>query len=280
MTPSSPEAAGALAKTQHPETVPSGTVLSETGPSEMVQSLARGLQVIRAFDSRHPRMTLTDVARRTGLTRAAARRFLLTLRDLGYVAWDGKYFNLTPKILTLGYAYLSSTALPTVMQPALVHLSEKSGESSSGCIRDGDEAVIIARASVQQFSADLGVGSRLPLYCTSLGHVLLAQLGHDDLQEYLDRTPLLEHTSLTPTHPTDILALVQRCREQGYALVSEGLQPGIQSVAVPVQNTYGQVVAAMGLSTHISHISDHDLMHNLLPMLRSEARLLAQMLSA
>lgn len=251
----------------------------EERTGDSVQALARGLQVIRAFDARHQRMTLTDVARQTGLTRATARRFLLTLHQLGYVAWDRKFFSLTPKILTLGYAYLSSTALPTLLQPALVHLSEKTGESSSGCIRDGDEAVIVARASAQRFNADLGVGSRLPLYCTSLGHVLMAQWTADELDDYLARVPLIEHTPYTPTHPHDIQDLVLKTRRAGYALVSQGLQMGVQTIAVPVLNTAGQVVAAMSLTTRLEYVSDDELLSQLLPMLRAEAGLLQQMLS-
>lgn len=245
-----------------------------------VQSLARGLLVIRAFGPRHPRLTLTEVARQTGLTRASARRFLLTLHALGYVAWDGKFFSLTPKILTLGYAYLSSTALPTVLQPALVHLSEQTGESSSGCIRDGDEAVIIARASAQRYAADLGVGSRLPLYCTSLGHVLLAQWPGDELDAYLSRVALVAHTPFTPTQPGAVRDLVLRTRREGHALVSQGLQMGLQSLSVPVRNLAGQVVAAMSITTPVGAATEAELLEGRLPLLRTEAALLQQMLGA
>lgn len=259
-------------------TLPSTATAPGETTGDAVQALARGLQVIRAFDARHQRLTLTDVARLTGLTRATARRFLLTLHQLGYVAWDGKFFSLTPKILTLGYAYLSSTSLPTVLQPALVHLSEKTGASSSGCIRDGDEAVIVARASAERFTADLGVGSRLPLYCTSLGHVLMAHWSREELDDYLDRVPLVEHTPYTPVHPRDIHALVRRTRTSGYALVSQGLQPGVQSISVPVRNTAGHVVAAMSISARLDHVGEEDLL-GLLPVLTAEAALLQQMLT-
>ncbi|UQN10256.1 IclR family transcriptional regulator C-terminal domain-containing protein [Deinococcus sp. QL22] len=248
---------------------------------ETIQALTRGLQVIRAFDARHQRMTLTEVAAQTNLTRATARRCLLTLHHLGYVAWDGKFFTLTPKILTLGYAYLSSTSLPMIVQPALVHLSEQSGASCSACILDGDEAVIVARASAQRFnSTDLGVGSRLPLYCTSLGHILLAEFPSDELERYLQMTVLMPHTPRTLTHPDDVRAAVDRTRAAGYALNAEGLESGLRSISVPLRNTSGQVVAALSATLPVGHGSENDLQGQLLPLLRGQATLLQQMLSA
>ncbi len=249
------------------------------GCGETVQALARGLEVIRAFSAEHQRLTLSEVGRLTGLTRASARRCLLTLHELGYVAFDGKFFSLTPKILTLGYAYLSSTALPTVLQPALVHLSEKTGASSSGCIRDGQEVVIVARASANRYAGELGVGSRMPLYCTSLGLVLLAAESDEFLAGYLDGAELVEHTPFTPTQAADVSALVSRTRADGYALLSQGLRLDRHSVSVPVRNTSGQTVAAMSLTVPRQQASEEQLLGDYLPMLLNEAAILRQMLS-
>lgn len=253
----------------------------DDGSGDTIQALVRGLQVIRAFDARHQRMTLTEVAGETGLTRATARRCLLTLHQLGYVSWDGKYFGLTPKILTLGYAYLSSTSLPTIVQPALVHLSQQTGASCSACILDSTEAVIVARASPQRFnSTDLGVGSRLPLYCTSLGHVLLAELSDEQFEAYLDQTPLVSHTAATLTQAEDVRAAVRLAGTQGFAINAEGLETGLRSISVPLRNTLGHVVAAMSATVPVSVASEQEMQERLLPVLRSQATLLQQMLTA
>lgn len=172
---------------------------ADTAPEErfFVEALARGLAVMRSFDQQHERLTISEVARRTELNRATARRFLLTLQALGYVASDGKFFWLTPKVLSLGHAYLSSTPLPRLLQPVLEQVSEELHESCSASILEDGEIVYIARAATRRvISIGLGVGSRLPAYCTSMGRVLLAALEADQLRAYLDNTPLLPLTPI------------------------------------------------------------------------------------
>ncbi|MEF2277302.1 IclR family transcriptional regulator C-terminal domain-containing protein [Deinococcus sp. YIM 134068] len=262
-------------------TAPPLLVPDEEATGDLVQALARGLQVIRAFDARHQRLALADVARETGLTRATARRCLLTLHHLGYVAWDGKFFSLTPKVLALGYAYLSSSPLPAVVQPALARISERTQESCSACILDGDEAVIVARASSPRIvSADLGVGSRLPAYCTSLGRVLLAELGPADQRAYLDRIPLTPYTEHTVTDPAEWLTSLRDAARDGYALADQELEVGLRSLSVPVRGAGGRVVAAMTISTQVGRISCEEMVEGYLPLLRQEAESLRPLLGA
>ncbi|WP_216322316.1 IclR family transcriptional regulator domain-containing protein [Deinococcus aestuarii] len=248
---------------------------------DLVQALARGLQVIRAFDARRPRLALADVARETGLTRATARRSLLTLHHLGYVAWDGKFFSLTPQVLTLGYAYLSSSPLPTVIQPALSRITERTQESCSACVLDGDEAVIVARAaSPRILSADLGVGSRFPLSCTSVGRVLLAELSPAEQRAVLERTPPTPRTEYTVTDPEEVLALLRAALRDGYALADQELEIGLRSISVPVRGASGRVVAALTLSTQVGRVSAEELVGTYLPLLQHEAEGLRPLLSA
>src|SRR4051794_9823178 len=166
--------------------------------SYFVQSLERGLAVIRAFDAEHPELTLSDVARSTGLTRAAARRFLLTLADLGYVRSDGRMFSLTARVLELGYAYLSSLSLPEVAEPHLERLVAEVRESSSVSVLDGDDIVYVARVPTSRImTVAINVGTRFPAYATSMGRVLLAGLTDDEIEAYLGRVTLDRLTSRT-----------------------------------------------------------------------------------
>lgn len=227
--------------------------IDEASPSparaEFVQSLERGLAVIRAFGAERPRMTLSDVARETGLSRAAARRFLHTLVEIGYVGTDGRDFFLRPRLLELGFSYLSALSLPEIVQPHLQRLSEQTGESSSAAVLDGDSIVYVARVAVRRImSAAIGVGTRLPASATSMGRVLLAALPGDERATVLAETPL---RALTPATITDADALsteLDRVASQGWALVDQELEEGLRSVAAPVRDASGQVVAAINVA--------------------------------
>src|SRR4051812_30633825 len=163
-----------------------------------VQSLERGLAVIRAFDAHHRELTLSEVARATDLTRAAARRFLLTLADLGYVRTDGRRFALSPRVLELGYAYLSSLSLPEVAEPHLERLVAEVRESSSVCVLDGDAVVYVARVPTSRImTVSINLGTRFPAYATSMGRVLLAVLPAEELERYLARVELRRLTART-----------------------------------------------------------------------------------
>jgi IclR family transcriptional regulator, pca regulon regulatory protein len=224
--------------------------------SNFVQSLDRGLAVIRAFDAEHPRLQLSEVARMTGLTRAAARRFLLTLVQLGYVRLEGREFSLRPRVLELGYSYLSGLTLPEVAQPHLESLVSRVDESSSVSVLDGDDVVYVARVHTKRImTMMITVGTRFPAYATSMGRVLLAGLADADLTAYLARAELAPLTPRTVTDAGTLRARVDAVRAQGFALVDQELEEGLRSAAAPVRNREGVVVAAVNLSVSASRTS-------------------------
>ncbi|GIH14580.1 IclR family transcriptional regulator [Rugosimonospora africana] len=242
---------------------------------EFVRSLDRGLAVIRAFDADHPELTLSDVARTTGLTRAAARRFLHTLVSLGYVRSDGRRFALRPKILELGYAYLSSQSLPEVAMPHLEQLVERVHESSSVSVLDGDEVVYIARVATKRImTVAISVGTRFPAFATSMGRVLLAGQSSDWLDGYLLSAELRPLTPHTIAEPARLRAELMRIRRQGWALVDQELEEGLCSVAAPIRDTRGRVVAAINVSAHASRRTVEEIRRDLLPPLLDTAKLI------
>lgn len=236
-----------------------------------MQSLQRGLLVIRALSSAEP-LALSEVARRTGLSRAAARRFLITLEHLEYVRQSSGRFELTPRVLELGYAYLSSLTLPEVAQPHLERLAEDIHESSSVSVLDGDEVVYVARVPTRRImSVTISVGTRFPAYATSMGRVLLADLPDEELRAALSRADLRKLTSRTITSRPALANEIGRIREQGYALVNEELEPGLRSIAVPIHDASGAVSAAVNVSTQASRTTAEELRRRLLPPLRETA---------
>ena len=215
-----------------------------TPGDEFVQALARGLEVITSFDAEHATMTLSDVSKRTGLSRATCRRLLLTLVELGYVRTDGKAFALTPQVLKLGTAYLAGLELPQVAQPHLEKLSAELGESTSAAVLDGSEIVYVARVSTRRLmTVGITVGTRFPAYATSMGRVLLAA---EDSPEIPDVLPAL--TEFTITDADKLRAELARVREQGYAVVTQELELGLRSIAVPVVTADGRIPAAVNVS--------------------------------
>lgn len=233
-----------------------------------VQSLERGLAVIRAFGHGAAELTLSDVARSTGLTRAAARRFLLTLADLGYVRTDGKYFSLTARVLELGYAFLSSMSLPEVAQPHLERLSAQVHESSSVAVLEGTHVVYVARYAVSRImTVTINVGTRFPAYATSLGHVLLAGLDDAALDAYLAEVRFERLTSHTLTSADALRAEVAEVRARGWALVDQELEEGLRSVAAPIRDRAGRVVAAVNVSTHASRTTLEQVRTTMVPPL-------------
>lgn len=235
--------------TEPDPTAPEG----ERGTSgQFVQSLARGLSVVSAFDAQHARMTLSDVARRTGLTRATARRFLLTLEELGYVRTDGRLFELTPKVLQLGYAYLSSLSLPALAAPHLEALSALLEESTSASVLDGTDIVYVARVSTHRImTVAIAVGTRFPAHATSMGRVLLAGLDDDRLEEYFRTAALPALTERTVVDRAALEADLRRVRAQGWAVVDQELEIGLRSVAAPVTDGSGRTVAAVNVSMRV-----------------------------
>lgn len=244
--------------------------------TDFVQSLARGLTVIRAFDARRPRQTLSDVARHTGLTRATARRFLHTLVELGYVDTADSVFWLTPRVLDLGYSYLSSLPLTDLAQPHLEELSSRLGESSSVAVLDGADIVYVGRVQVRRImTIGITIGTRFPAYATSMGRVLLAALPAEDLDAYLAATDL---RALTPHGLADESALraeLSRVVDRGWCVVDQELEPGLRSVAAPVHDRHGEVGAALNISTHAARYSPDQLHDELVPELLATARALS-----
>ena len=240
--------------------------------SYFVQSLQRGLEVIRAFDADARELTLSDVARRTGLSRAAARRFLLTLVDLGYVRTDARYFSLSPRVLELGYAYLSSLSLPEVAEPHLEALVAEVRESSSLSVLDGPDIVYVARVPVSRImTVAINVGTRFPAHATSMGRVLLAGLAERELDAYLERAELQRLSPRTVTSTSTLRTELRRVRDQGWSIVDQELEEGLRAVAAPVRDASAKVVAAINLSAHASRSSIESMRRDLLPPLLATA---------
>jgi IclR family transcriptional regulator, pca regulon regulatory protein len=254
-------------------------ITNEANPDFML-SLARGLAIIEAFEDRPDGVTVADVAERTGLSRAAVRRALITLRILGYATNSGSIYRLTGRILRVGFSYLSSQPLSILAAPVLEDITNAIHESSSLSILDGDEILYLARSSTKRvMGIGLSVGSRLPAYCSSMGRVLLAHLPEDKLREYLAHVDLKPHTTRTITDPVVLEAELRKVRQQGYALVDEELEQGLRSIAVPVARREGQVVAAINSGVHTSRASAADLIDRILPALKRGSEMMQRSLA-
>jgi IclR family transcriptional regulator, pca regulon regulatory protein len=246
------------------------------GP-DFVQSLERGLAVIRAFDAEHTDRTLSDVARTTGLTRAAARRFLHTLVELGYMRTNGRLFALRPSILELGYAYLSGLPLPEVAQPHMENLVAAVHESSSVSVLDGDHVVYVARVPTRRImTVSISVGTRFPAYATSMGRVLLSGQTDDWLDGYLATVHMRPLTPHTITDAEQLRAEILRVRAQGWALVDEELEEGLRSIAAPIRDGEGRTLAALNVSAPASRGAPDMLRDELLPHLLRAASLIEE----
>lgn len=256
-----------------------GPLDEHTGDPNFMASLARGLHVIRAFSEYRRHLTISQISQSTGLSRAAVRRCLYTLTTLGYAAEDNKRFSLRPQVLTLGHAYLSSTPLAVLAQPYLDEVSRALHESCSAAILDGDDIVYICRsAETRIMSISLLVGARLPAYCTSMGQVLLAHLPGDDLEVYLKQVHLVARTDRTTTSVAKLRKALVQVRDAGFALLDQELEVGLRSIAVPVRDALGQVVAAINVGTHASRASPADMRAGFLPRLRECANALGKVL--
>ncbi|PRX50283.1 IclR family transcriptional regulator [Prauserella shujinwangii] len=225
------------------------------GP-HFVQSVARALAVIRSFSDRRPTLTLSEAAQETGLDRATARRLLLTLADLGYVRTDGRHFELTPRTLELGYAYLSSLSLPEIARPHLRELSRRLNETATLTVLDGDEIVYVGLvASTRLAAVQISLGTRFAAYATSMGRVLLAGLPDDELEKRVANLRLEPRTERTVRTPEELRAELYRIREQGWALVDGELETELRGAAAPVRDRSGEVVAAVNVSVHADRIA-------------------------
>lgn len=249
---------------------------------QYVQSLARGLSVIRAFDADRPEMTLSEIARATGLTRATSRRFLLTLVDLGYVRADGRLFSLTARVLELGFSYLSALSLPEIAQPHLEQLAASIHDSTSASVLNGTDIVYVARVAARRImSVRINIGTRFPAYATSMGRVLLAGLTPAELEKHLTAMEVERLTSHTITSTDALLTELERVRQQGWALVDQELEDGLRSIAAPIRHANGTIMAAINISTTTGNHSVESMQKELLPPLQlAAARISADLIAS
>ena len=239
---------------------------------DYVQSLSRGLTVLQAFNAEQPAMTLADVSRATGLTRATVRRLLLTLVALGFVCSDGRTFELTPRVLDLGFAYVSSLQLPDISQPFMEALSDRVHESVSASVLDGSQIVYVARVNTQRIMRiSLAIGSRLPAAWTSMGRVLLAGLNDPQLDEFLAGLVVSGPTLQSINDVEALRAEIHTVRSQGYALIDQELEEGIRSVAAPLRDRRGRTLAAINVGTHAARVTLKELRGVILPDLLATA---------
>jgi len=236
-------------------------VQKEISNRDFVNSLARGLEVIRAFTRTRPSMTLSDISRATGMTRATVRRFLLTLVREGYAETDGKYFHLKPKVLELGYAALSSLTFIDLAEPIMSRLANKLSESVFAAVLEEQNVVYVASATPPErhVRVSIAVGSRAPAHAVSTGRVLLAALPEAELLEYLDAVSLTKITANTVTSKVEVRSLIEETRTKGWSIVDQELEIGLRSIAVPIRDKSGQVIAALNVACPSSRISPEDM---------------------
>jgi len=241
-------------------------------PREFVSSIAKALVVMRCFDEKSPALTLSEVATRAKLTRATARRILLTLGQLGYARFDGRAFSLTPRVLSLGYAYLSSMGFVEAVRPYVAEASRLAQESSSICVLDGTEIVYVARVHTERImSISLGVGTQLPAHATSMGRVLLAHLPEEELRARIAQIRFVRFTPRTVTSPVRLLRILADVRTAGYASVEEELESGLSSIAVPIRDRQNEVVAALNFGGPTARLQGTALTRKYLPILKDAA---------
>lgn len=237
-----------------------------------VRAVERAFRVIKAFDADHPQLTLSDVARTTGLDRATARRLLLTLADLGYVRAGRRDFELTPKLLELGFAYLSGLSLVDVVQPHLSELARDLNETASLTVLDGDAVVYLSIATGRRLATvKINVGTRFDAYATSMGRILLAGLPTADLKDYLGRLHLEAHTAHSVRTVDDLRAAIDLARARGWSMVDQELDDGLRGLAVPVHDRSGAIVAALNVSVQMTGATTEHLTDKYVPRLRQAA---------
>ena len=244
-----------------------------------IGALEKGLAAIEAFDASSAQLTVSDAARKCGITRASARRYLLTLEALGYASFDGKQFRLTPRVLRLGYSYLSASPLPRLMQPTLDLVGERTREAASLAVLDKAEVIFIARSPTHRImSAVVGVGSRLPAYCSSTGRVLLAGRPEAEMHKLLRMTAPKKFTHKTKTGFAQLAAEIAKVRSQQYSIVDEEIEIGLRTISVPVRNVMGETVLAMSVSVQSARMTPKRMLEQVLPVLTEGSRALAPVL--
>jgi IclR family pca regulon transcriptional regulator len=237
-----------------------------------VQSFARGLSVIRAFSAERPALTVSETAAAAGLTRAGARRILLTLAQLGYVTAEGRKFRLTARILDLGFAYLSSMPFWDLAEPIMEELVDEVHESCSASVLEGTDIVYVLRVPTHKImTISLGPGSRLPAWCTSMGRVLLSGLEDAEVDAVLRRSNIESRTPRTVTDRSELRRIVAEVRLRGWALVNQELEEGLVSISAPIRERSGRILAAMNVSGQANRTSPQQMVRRFLPPLRAAA---------
>ncbi|RFU62962.1 IclR family transcriptional regulator [Peribacillus glennii] len=248
---------------------------------DYIQSLDRGLKVIQAFSQETPSLTISEAAKITGLSRPTARRILLTLEYLGFVESNNGRFSLAARALTLGYAYISSKNIWNIAQPIMREFVAKTGESCSISILDGTDILYVARVHTKRImTINLEVGSRLPAYATSMGHVLLAFLPKDELEDYLNKVSFKQFTNNTITDKEQLKKVLATVQENGWGGVDQQFEEGLRSIAVPIQNGEGNVIAAINCSAHAGRISENTVREEFLPLLFETAEKISRTITA
>jgi len=248
--------------------VPGGDGKAPPQKRDLIAGLEKGLAVIEAFDQDRPRLTISEVAARCSLTRAAARRYLITLEHLGYVTSDRKMYALTPKVLRMGQSYMHSARLPRIVQPELHKLAYALKEASSAGVLDGNDVICIAATSAGRVvSSTLQPGTRVPAYCTANGRVLLSALPQAEVDAWIARQKLEPLTPNTVTLPERLRIEIARARSRGYAIVDQELELGLRTISVPLKNYRGEVLAAMNVSVHAARVTMDQLVEGSLPAL-------------
>ncbi len=254
-------------------------LVNEGSDRDYVNSLARGLGVIRAFTRQQPKMTLSQVAQATGMTRSSARRFLLTLAREGYVGATGRYFSLRPKVLELGYTVLSSLDIWSVARPIMNDLSERIQESCFAAVLDEDAVIYVARATSNRVvSVGISIGSRIPAYCVSTGRVLLAALPEAELDAYLARVKLDRHTPNTVTSKQALRSAIEQTRRRDWSIVDQELEIGLRSISVPIRDRTQQTVAALNVCCPSARVTPQEMRSRILVELLDASKRIAMAL--
>jgi IclR family pca regulon transcriptional regulator len=248
---------------------------------DYLKTLARGLQLIRSFGNESPRMTLSEVARKNSMSRASARRFLLTLQKLGYIVKTDEYFQLTAKILEIGHRYLANLDFIDVITPLMREVSRKLYKACSASILNETDIVYIARIPSQHqiLSVNLNIGSRLPAYCTSMGRVLLGNLSEEELKEYFRKANLVPRTPRTVTDPEELRRIIRQVKSDGYCLVNQELEESLCSISVPVRNRKGNILCAINVGMPVGQVSRKEILSDYLPALKEAAAKAEQLLA-
>lgn len=250
----------------------SSPVQRHLNPKDWISGLDKGMALLEAFDRDHPCLTATEAAKRTGLTRTAARRYLLTLEHLGYLYRDGKKFGLTPRVLKVGWSYFDSASLPRLLQPFLQRVTLLTTEAAYASVLDNRELVVIARNGASKvMTTGFVLGARVPAQLTSAGIMLLVAQDPELVQAWLESCVLMPFTPYTITGSKQLYAEIEKARSQGYALVEQQLQVGVRGIAVPLRNRHGQAVAALSISMPMGNENAAAALARVLPVLQETA---------